>query len=66
MRASAGEDTRAAACYSALLVNVGCRADAREQVHWFGDDIEFKTTKYADGQCVAPGLVIESSADSSQ
>jgi HD-GYP domain-containing protein (c-di-GMP phosphodiesterase class II) len=40
--------TRTAAYYSALLVNVGCHTDAHEQVHWFGDDIAFKTTKYAD------------------
>ena len=46
--AGAGEEARAAAYYSALLVNVGCHTDAHEQVHWFGDDIAFKTTKYAD------------------
>jgi HD-GYP domain-containing protein (c-di-GMP phosphodiesterase class II) len=41
-------ETRAATYYSALLVNVGCHTDAHEQVHWFGDDIAFKTTKYAN------------------
>jgi HD-GYP domain-containing protein (c-di-GMP phosphodiesterase class II) len=46
--AGVDEATRAAAYYSALLVNVGCHTDAHEQVHWFGDDIAFKTTKYAD------------------
>ncbi|HZX05088.1 HD domain-containing phosphohydrolase [Kribbella sp.] len=44
----ADEDTRAAAYYSALLVNVGCHADAHEQARWFGDDIAFKTHKYDD------------------
>lgn len=43
-------ETRAAAYYSALLVNVGCHTDAHEQVRWFGDDIAFKTTKYADSK----------------
>src|SRR5262245_25767127 len=42
------EDTRAAAYYSALLVNVGCHTDAHEQVRWFGDDIAFKVHKYDD------------------
>ncbi len=44
------DETRAAAYYSALLVNVGCHTDAHEQVRWFGDDIAFKTTKYADSK----------------
>src|SRR5438270_13647385 len=44
------DETRAAAYYSALLVNVGCHTDAHEQVRWFGDDIAFKTTKYADSR----------------
>src|SRR5690349_20708663 len=44
------EQTRAAAYYSALLVNVGCHTDAHEQVAWFGDDISFKATKYADSK----------------
>lgn len=46
--AGVDEDTRAAAYYSALLVNVGCHTDAHEQVRWFGDDIAFKMHKYDD------------------
>jgi HD-GYP domain-containing protein (c-di-GMP phosphodiesterase class II) len=41
----AGED-RAAVYYTALLVNVGCHADAHEQAKWFGDDIALKSRKY--------------------
>lgn len=44
------DETRAAAYYSALLVNVGCHTDAHEQVRWFGDDISFKSTKYVDSK----------------
>src|SRR3954466_14319080 len=44
------DETRAAAYYSALLVNIGCHTDTHEQVKWFGDDIAFKTTKYADSK----------------
>ena len=44
------DETRAAAYYSALLVNVGCHTDAHEQVQWFGDDISFKATKYVDSK----------------
>ena len=44
------DKTRAAAYYSALLVNVGCHTDAHEQAYWFGDDIAMKTTKYADSK----------------
>jgi HD-GYP domain-containing protein (c-di-GMP phosphodiesterase class II) len=32
--------------YTALLVNVGCHADAHEQAKWFGDDIALKSAKY--------------------
>ncbi len=32
--------------YTALLVNVGCHADAHEQARWFGDDIAIKNNKY--------------------
>jgi HD-GYP domain-containing protein (c-di-GMP phosphodiesterase class II) len=32
--------------YTALLVNVGCHADAHEQSKWFGDDIELRSHKY--------------------
>ena len=37
---------RAAVYYTALLVNVGCHADAYEQAKWFGDDIALKSGKY--------------------
>src|SRR5690349_3907288 len=40
------DEERAAAYYTALLVNVGCHADAHEQAKWFGDDIALKSTKY--------------------
>ena len=40
-----GKD-RAAVYYTALLVNVGCHADAHEQAKWFGDDIALKSGKY--------------------
>jgi HD-GYP domain-containing protein (c-di-GMP phosphodiesterase class II) len=40
------EDERSTVYYSALLVNVGCHADAHEQAKWFGDDIALKSTKY--------------------
>ena len=33
--------------YTALLVNVGCHADAHEQAKWFGDDVALKSGKYA-------------------
>ena len=42
-----GEQDRAAVYYAALLVNVGCHADAHEQAKWFGDDIALKSGKYA-------------------
>ena len=32
--------------YTALLVNVGCHADAHEQAKWFGDDIALKSGNY--------------------
>ena len=37
---------RMAVYYTALLVNVGCHADAHEQAKWFGDDIALKSGKY--------------------
>jgi HD-GYP domain-containing protein (c-di-GMP phosphodiesterase class II) len=40
------EQDRAAVYYTALLVNVGCHADAHEQAKWFGDDIALKSRKY--------------------
>jgi HD-GYP domain-containing protein (c-di-GMP phosphodiesterase class II) len=41
-----GEQDRVAVYYTALLVNVGCHADAHEQAKWFGDDITLKSGKY--------------------
>ena len=46
-RAGLGEQDRMAVYYTALLVNVGCHADAHEQAKWFGDDIALKSGKYA-------------------
>jgi HD-GYP domain-containing protein (c-di-GMP phosphodiesterase class II) len=40
------ESERAVVYYTALLVNVGCHADAHEQAKWFGDDIAVKAVKY--------------------
>jgi HD-GYP domain-containing protein (c-di-GMP phosphodiesterase class II) len=40
------EQERAVVYYTALLVNVGCHADAHEQAKWFGDDIAVKAVKY--------------------
>jgi HD-GYP domain-containing protein (c-di-GMP phosphodiesterase class II) len=37
---------RSVVYYTALLVNVGCHADAHEQAKWFGDDIKLKSGKY--------------------
>ena len=45
-RAGLDEQRRAAVYYTALLVNVGCHADAYEQAKWFGDDITLKAGKY--------------------
>src|SRR5690348_1636539 len=44
--AGLGEQDRMAVYYTALLVNVGCHADAYEQARWFGDDIRLKSGKY--------------------
>src|SRR5262249_26780262 len=44
--AGLGEQERMAVYYTALLVNVGCHADAHEQAKWFGDDITLKSGKY--------------------
>jgi HD-GYP domain-containing protein (c-di-GMP phosphodiesterase class II) len=44
--AGLGEQDRVAVYYTALLVNVGCHADAHEQAKWFGDDIALKSGKY--------------------
>src|SRR3984885_5038798 len=46
-RSGLDEQHRAAVYYTALLVNVGCHADAHEQAKWFGDDITLKSGKYA-------------------
>ncbi|HEY7011126.1 MAG TPA: HD domain-containing phosphohydrolase [Streptosporangiaceae bacterium] len=46
-RAGLGEQDRVAVYYTALLVNVGCHADAHEQAKWFGDDITLKSGKYS-------------------
>jgi HD-GYP domain-containing protein (c-di-GMP phosphodiesterase class II) len=45
-RAGLDEQARAVVYYTALLVNVGCHADAHEQAKWFGDDIALKSVKY--------------------
>jgi HD-GYP domain-containing protein (c-di-GMP phosphodiesterase class II) len=45
-RAGLDEQDRMAVYYTALLVNVGCHADAHEQAKWFGDDIGLKSGKY--------------------
>src|ERR1700751_173187 len=45
--AGLGDPDRVAVYYTALLVNVGCHADAHEQAKWFGDDIKLKSGKYA-------------------
>jgi HD-GYP domain-containing protein (c-di-GMP phosphodiesterase class II) len=44
--AGLGDADRMAVYYTALLVNVGCHADAHEQAKWFGDDIALKSGKY--------------------
>ena len=45
-RAGLDDDARSVVYYTALLVNVGCHADAYEQAKWFGDDIDLKSHKY--------------------
>src|SRR5881394_2717604 len=45
-RVGLDEDERAVVYYTALLVTVGCHADAHEQAKWFGDDIALKSAKY--------------------
>jgi HD-GYP domain-containing protein (c-di-GMP phosphodiesterase class II) len=44
-----GETARVDVYYTALLINVGCHADAHEQAKWFGDDLRIKALKYAHG-----------------
>src|SRR5678816_2344306 len=43
------EEQRSVVYYTALLVNVGCHADAHEQAKWFGDDFALKRSKYQPG-----------------
>ncbi len=45
-RAGLDDEARSVVYYTALLVNVGCHADAHEQAKWFGDDIGVKSLKY--------------------
>jgi HD-GYP domain-containing protein (c-di-GMP phosphodiesterase class II) len=45
-RVGLSEQERADVYYTALLINVGCHADAHEQAKWFGDDIAMKSHKY--------------------
>ena len=45
-RVGLDEAARADVYYTALVVNVGCHADAHEQAKWFGDDIALKSGKY--------------------
>src|SRR5438094_10587098 len=40
------EAERSTVYYTALLVNVGCDADAHEQAQWSGDDIALRAGKY--------------------
>jgi HD-GYP domain-containing protein (c-di-GMP phosphodiesterase class II) len=40
------EGERSVVYYTALLINVGCHADAHEQAKWFGGDIELRSGKY--------------------
>src|SRR5580698_3541874 len=56
-RAGLDEQDRLAVYYTALLVNVGCHADAHEQAKWFGDDITLKSGKYAHELGSARGML---------
>jgi HD-GYP domain-containing protein (c-di-GMP phosphodiesterase class II) len=56
-RAGLGEPDRSAVYYTALLINVGCHADAHEQAKWFGDDITLKSGKYAHEMGSLRGLL---------
>src|ERR1051326_3978335 len=40
---------RSTVYYTALLVNVGCHADAHEQAKWFGDDIHLRSGRCDHG-----------------
>jgi hypothetical protein len=46
-RIGLNDSDRSVVYYTALLVNVGCHTDAREQAKWFGDDIALKSLKYS-------------------
>jgi hypothetical protein len=46
-RADLDDDECGVVYYTALLVNVGCHADAHEQAKWFGDDTALKAGKGA-------------------
>jgi HD-GYP domain-containing protein (c-di-GMP phosphodiesterase class II) len=43
------EHARSDVYYTALLINVGCHADAHEQAKWFGDDLTIKAHKFKHG-----------------
>src|SRR6201993_4900345 len=58
-RAGLGGQARADVYYTALLVTVGCHADASEQAKWFGDDIELKATKYGPHDARSVRAVVE-------
>src|SRR2546429_4766033 len=53
-QAGLGEQDRMAVYYTALLVNVGCHADAHEQAKWFGDDITLRPGKKPPGLASVP------------
>ena len=55
--AGLAELDRVAVYYTALLVNVGCHADAHEQAKWFGDDITLKSGKYRHEVCSVRGTL---------
>ena len=58
-RAGLDDQTRADVYYTALLVTVGCHADAYEQAKWFGDDIGLKSTKYGPHDARSVRAVVE-------
>jgi HD-GYP domain-containing protein (c-di-GMP phosphodiesterase class II)/DNA-binding CsgD family transcriptional regulator len=49
---------RSTVYYTALLVNVGCHADAHEQAKWFGDDIALRSGKYQERNVPAAAAVL--------
>src|SRR5947209_19133339 len=51
-----GDEQRATLYYTALMIDVGCHADAHEQARWFGDDIAMKAVKYRHDLRSAAGL----------